>query len=52
MGAKNRKMIGAIPAAAKTMGRERAQQAIHEALEQGHITAEEAVAVAEEVAPW
>lgn len=42
----------AIPAATKTMGQERAQQAMREALERGYITAEEAAAVAEEVTPW
>lgn len=41
----------AIPAAAKTMGQERAQQAIQEALAQGYITEEEAAAVAEVLAP-
>ena len=45
-------VVDAISVAAKTVGRERAQQAMQEALAQGYITAEEAAVIVEEVAPW
>lgn len=52
MGAKNKIIVDAIPAAAKIMGQERVRQAMREALAQGCITAEEAAVIAEEVTPW